>query len=148
MKKLGYTNPEEIVGKILDVDHNVFPIVGVVKNFHNRSFHEGIFPQVLTCSARHNDVVGRSDEPPKTGHLRWPPLRKHGRPFSRNSCMKAVLWDDEVARFYEQEAVILKLVKAFAGIAVFIGCLGLYGLAAFMVARKDQGNWYPKNTWR
>lgn len=137
MKKLGYNNPDEIVGKILDVDHNVFPIVGVVKNFHNRSFHEGIFPQVLTCSARHNDVAAvRMNVANAAPTLAA--LEKTWSGIFPEYVYESRFMDDEVARFYEQEAVILKLVRAFAGIAVFIGCLGLYGLAAFMVARKTK----------
>lgn len=46
--------------------------------------------------------------------------------------------DARIAEFYEEEATVLQLVRLFAGIAIFIGCLGLYGLAAFMVARKTK----------
>ena len=137
MKKLGFATPEEIVGKILDVDHQVFPVVGVVKDFHNRSFHEGIYPQVLTCSADNNDVAAvRMNLQNATTTLAA--IEKTWSGIFPEYVYESSFMDEQVARFYEQESVILKLVRAFAGIAVFIGCLGLYGLAAFMVARKTK----------
>ena len=46
--------------------------------------------------------------------------------------------DDQMEEFLESENIIMQLIRIFAGIAIFIGCLGLYGLAAFMVVRKTK----------
>jgi putative ABC transport system permease protein len=137
MKKLGFASPDEIVGKILDVDHEIFPIVGVVKDFHNRSFHEGIYPQVF-CNVKGGcDVISvRMNLQTATASLAA--IEKAWTATYPEYVYEHRFMDEQVARFYEDEAVILQLVRLFAGIAVFIGCLGLYGLAAFMVARKTK----------
>ncbi len=44
--------------------------------------------------------------------------------------------DERLGEFMETETQLMRLVNTFAGIAIFIGCLGLYGLAAFMATRK------------
>ncbi len=46
--------------------------------------------------------------------------------------------DERLAEFYEGETKLAALFKIFAGIAIFIGCLGLYGLVSFVAAQKTK----------
>lgn len=46
--------------------------------------------------------------------------------------------DESIAKFYETEETILAGIQIFSMIAIFIGCLGLYGLVSFMVAQKTK----------
>ena len=46
--------------------------------------------------------------------------------------------DDTVAAYYKQENQLSQLFKIFAGLAIFISCLGLYGLVSFMAARRKK----------
>lgn len=135
VRKLGLASPEEVLGKKVFDGNRGFPVVGVVKNFHNRSFHEAIHAQVLMSDAGDFDNCA---------------LRLHMQ--TQKTALAAVekIWsglfpdyffeyefmDTRLAKFYEQESIVLQLMRLFAGIAVFVGCLGLYGMAAFMVARK------------
>jgi putative ABC transport system permease protein len=48
-------------------------------------------------------------------------------------------WFDEmIAGYYDAEATASRLFRVFAALAIFISCLGLYGLVAFMVLRKTK----------
>lgn len=44
--------------------------------------------------------------------------------------------DDKIAGFYKQESQLAQLYKIFAAIAIFLSCLGLYGLASFMAVQR------------
>lgn len=46
--------------------------------------------------------------------------------------------DETVERFYQQEAQMALLYKIFSALAIFISCLGLYGLVSFMVTQKTR----------
>jgi ABC-type antimicrobial peptide transport system permease subunit len=46
--------------------------------------------------------------------------------------------DDKIANFYQQESQLSQLYKIFAGIAIFISCLGLYGLVSFMAVQRTK----------
>jgi putative ABC transport system permease protein len=46
--------------------------------------------------------------------------------------------DENIADFYEQEEQLSLLYKIFAGIAIFISCLGLYGLVSFMAVQRTR----------
>ena len=46
--------------------------------------------------------------------------------------------DDKINSFYIQEEQVSQLYKAFAAIAIFISCLGLYGLISFMAVQRTK----------
>ena len=133
--KLGLASPEEIIGQQLDVDGNAHTVVGVVKNFHNLSFHEAISPLVMGSEAGNYDVCAVRINLQNTKPT-LEALEKTWTGIFPEFYYEYAFMDAQIAEFYEQEAMILQLIRLFAGIAIFIGCLGLYGLAAFMVTRR------------
>jgi ABC-type antimicrobial peptide transport system permease subunit len=46
--------------------------------------------------------------------------------------------DENIERFYQQENQLALTYKIFAGLAIFISCLGLYGLISFMAVQKTK----------
>ena len=46
--------------------------------------------------------------------------------------------DESIAKFYKQENQLSSLYKIFAGLAIFISCMGLYGLVSFMAVQKTK----------
>ncbi|MDQ6761683.1 MAG: FtsX-like permease family protein, partial [Bacteroidota bacterium] len=53
-----------------------------------------------------------------------------------NSVYEYTFLDDKIASFYKQESQLSQLYKIFAAIAIFLSCLGLYGLASFMAVQR------------
>ncbi len=137
VKRLGLASPQDIIGKRLIVDGDPHEVVGVVRNFHNLSFHEGIEPMVMGSDMHNYDVcavrIGLQNTRPALAAI-----EKTWTGIFPEFYYEYDFMDARIAEFYEQEGMILQLIRLFAGIAIFVGCLGLYGLAAFMVTRKTK----------
>ncbi len=137
-KKLGLKDPREAVGKNLRIGGGVWlPVVGVVKDFKTNSLKEDVKP--LTIASRTDFYYTLAVK-----------LRTNNLPLVTAQVKK--LWeqtypeyaytshfvDETIERFYRQETQLALLYKIFAGIAIFISCLGLYGLVSFMAAQKTK----------
>jgi len=139
VKKLGLHSAEEIIGKRLSINGATTsaPVVGVVKEFYNYSFHSEIAPICImpdynvyrNCALKVNmqNVKPLLASVEKIWNETYP-----------DYLYSYQFLDDKLAEFYELDTVMLKLVEVFAGIAVLIGSLGLYGLVSFMAVRKTK----------
>jgi ABC-type antimicrobial peptide transport system permease subunit len=109
--------------------------VGVVRDFHNWELGQAISPIALTTNAQDYRLCAVQLAP---GHpaAALSQIRKVWESHYPDNFYSPQFMEDEMSEFLETETTLLRLVNTFAGIAIFIGCLGLYGLAAFMVTRK------------
>ena len=55
--------------------------------------------------------------------------------------------DEKIASFYKQENILYNLYACFAAIAIFLSCLGLYGLSLLYGGTTFKGSWYTKSAW-
>lgn len=135
--KLGVRSPNDIIGKTLMVDGTPAPVVGVVKDFHDKSFHEDINAVAISSLSGlyQSFAVKINLANAKTTQAA---LEKAWSDMSPNNIYESEFLDAGIAEFYETEDLMLKLVQVFSLIAIFIGCLGLYGLVSFMAAQKTK----------
>ncbi|GAB3999705.1 ABC transporter permease [Spirosoma daeguense] len=132
-------NPKQAIGKIIVANGGsmVAPIVGVVKDFHDLSMHQEISPIVITTYREdYTDYaiklnVAQAKTTLAAIEEAW--LQQHP-----DQLFEYQFLDKSIAQFYETEERMLQLVQFFSLIAIFIGCLGLYGLVSFMAAQKTK----------
>lgn len=138
MYKLGYTDAQKILGKDIRIGGGRWlPVVGVVKDFKTNSLKDETKP--LTIAARKNfyfniavkintnNIVTTTAQIQKLWEKTYPE-------YAFNSHFA----DETIENFYRQETQLSLLYKIFAAIAIFISCLGLYGLVSFMAAQKTK----------
>ncbi|MBS1526841.1 MAG: ABC transporter permease [Bacteroidetes bacterium] len=140
MNKLGVHNPKDIIGKYIklwDDNKKYARVTGVVKDFNIGSLRNPIPPVLM---APWKDVYQK--------------INIKIQPFNVSQTLASVerLWnntfpdgiyeyqflDDKIANFYKSENELSTLYKIFAGIAIFISCLGLYGLVSFMAVQRTK----------
>jgi putative ABC transport system permease protein len=139
VRKLGVKSPEEVIGKQLSVNGGTMtaPIVGVVKDFYNYSFRTDISPVcIMSDLSRYQNYGVKVNldnvKPTLTA------IEKIWSETFPEFVYKQEFLDERIAQFYELDAIMLRLIQFFAGVAIFIGCLGLYGLISFMAVQKNK----------
>jgi len=137
-RTLGFNSPKEIIGKNITTGFNNIsgPVIGVVKNFHTASLQHGLEPVVLLPFNYFFDA-GIKISPANAGAT-IKNIEEAWREQFPEYLFQYTFLDDYVGRLYREEERMFRLFEIFAGIAIFIGCLGLYGLASFMAQQKTK----------
>ncbi|MEO5681390.1 MAG: ABC transporter permease [Chitinophagaceae bacterium] len=138
MNKLGIKDPKQMIGKTIRIGGGRWlPVVGVVKDFKTNSLRETIKP--LTISQAQSDyyTIGIKIN---TGNIAatTAQVQKLWQDTYPEYAYNSHFMDETIERFYQQENQLSLLYKIFAGIAIFISCLGLYGLVSYMAIQKTK----------
>jgi len=137
LKKLGIKNPEEGLGKTVTWNGTALPIVGVIKDFHLRSLQSGIEPLILMCNRAEYHVAGIKIE---NGKIKEgiQAVEKIYTTLLPENIFEYRFLDENVALQYAAEEDLSTVTEIFSGIALFISCLGLYGLISFMAVQRTK----------
>ncbi|MBT1687398.1 ABC transporter permease [Dawidia soli] len=133
----GFSNPPDMIGTDIRIWGKTFPVVGVVQNFHTQSLHDPMGATVLFNSLRgYNDLalkidMARSQEIIETMKTKWEATYPE-------QIFSYTFLDDDIREFYEEEKKMSVMLSIFTSMAIFIGCLGLFGLATFMANQKTK----------
>ena len=139
VKMLGLNNPNEAIGKKMSFWDGQLNghITGVVKDFNGGSMVKAIAPVVMSTWKENYQNLSVKLQPQSIK----PTLAAIEKIWSAsypNSVYEYKFLDDKIADFYKQEDQLSQLYTIFAGIAIFISCLGLYGLVSFMAAQRTK----------
>ena len=112
-------------------------IIGVVKDFHFQSLHEDLRPAFFWLSPKNawNIVVRLDPTQVKPGIQN---IENLFHTFNPGFIFEYTFQDEDYAEIYQAEQRVASLSKYFAGIAIIISCLGLFGLAAFTADRRTK----------
>ncbi|MBO3700662.1 ABC transporter permease [Roseivirga sp. E12] len=135
--KAGVKDPVSAIGETVNVWGRKFPIVGVVEDYHATTLSDAIEPMVMFSDAGENYTVGLKINAERTEEI-VSALEEIWLNFHEEYEFDYRFVDEEIAAFYENEKKMSQLLTSFAGISIFIGCLGLYGLVAFMANQKSK----------
>ncbi|QMU26713.1 ABC transporter permease [Adhaeribacter radiodurans] len=138
LRKVGIQSPEQAIGKTLRFYGGpALPIVGVVKDFNNQSLHNEISPIVMsTLTERYQTLSLKISTQNMSQTLGL--IKQQWQQTFPQKVFDYQFVDDKLAQYYAQDEKMLRLFKAFAGVAIFISCLGLFGLMAFTAQQRTK----------
>jgi putative ABC transport system permease protein len=134
-KLMGFEDP---IGKLFSIWTNEGQIIGVVKNFHMTSLHNEIRPVVITLLPNWRPSILFIKLRPENIQATIKDLEKTWKKFAPNFPFEFQFLDEAFEAQYRTDQRTGSLFKTFAFLAIFISCLGIFGLAAFMAERRTK----------
>jgi putative ABC transport system permease protein len=137
VKSLGIRNPEDILNKDISLwnDQMKGPIVGVLKDFNDRSLRNDLAPLIITTDVAMYNQAGIKLATTNISSTMQSVKKVFDKTFP-DFVYEYKFLDEKIGSFYKQENQLAALYKIFAAIAIFLSCLGLYGLASFMAVQR------------
>jgi predicted permease len=133
IEAMGISDP---VGKQITMGNGwIFTIIGVVKNFHYESLHTSVAPLFFALKPQYTETIiakvaaGQERETLER-------IREFYVKFNPGFPFVYRFLDADYQALYDNEIRVSILSRYFAGIAILISCLGLFGLAAFTAERR------------
>ncbi len=132
-RAMGFT-PEEAIGENIRLwDEYDMEVIGVVKDFHFMSIHREVDPAFFWLRGTWNAAV-RLEAGKEVATMNA--IQKLYEEFCPGFIFEYEFLDKSYQKLYDAERKIGTLSSYFAGFAVLISCLGLFGLAAFTAERR------------
>ena len=137
---LGIRSPDEMVGKSFSYGGVKGHVIGIMRDFNFESMHQQILPIIFVMppESQAGNSYGRisiklagGDIPASLAHI-----EKTWKRFLPEVPFEYTFLDDRFDKLYKSEQRQGSLFTAFAGIAIFIACLGLFGLSAFTITQR------------
>lgn len=140
VQAIGWKSSADAVGKNFKYGQFKGKVLGVVSDFHFESLRQKIVPIILVntpvspTDSYFNTLSVKITGNHVTGALAT--LEKTWRKYMREIPFRYTFLDESYAKLYESEQRQGTIFTVFACVAIFIACLGLFGLSAFTISQR------------
>jgi len=137
VKRYGYNEPEDIIGKYIYISRDTMRVAGVVENFNQMSLKTNIiplaFPLVTYREGFYSMKVSASNVQSTIRQIKqkWDEIFP-GNPYDY------FFLDDHFNTQYLKDIQFGRVFGIFSGLAIFIACLGLFALASFSAIQRTK----------
>lgn len=134
---VGLAKPEDIIGKNIRMWRRTLPVVGVVKNFHTVSLQNPMEATIMLNRIRGYYTLSVKLNP-QAMKAALPEIQQKWEQTYPEYIYSYQFLDEQIREFYESEQNMSVMLTVFTSMAIFIGCLGLFGLTVFMANQKTK----------
>ncbi len=143
-KVYGFKTPEEALGKLIDFGDYKVPIVGVMADFHQRSLKSNIKPMAMRGDWSRPDfsrfrsihIAFQNNSKDDLKSTLSKIESAYGEVYTEIEDYRLNFMDETIARFYNREKKVSKLLNWATGLSILISCLGLLGLVIYTTNRR------------
>lgn len=137
VEQFGFDSPEKALGARINFWGDIVTVIGVTKNFHQESPKSVIEPMIMRVLVQSNRTnyyslkMGTNDLQSSIAGI-----EKIWNSFFPNNPFDYFSLDDHFNQQYASDRLFGKIFTLFSGLAIFVSCLGLFALIAFVAERK------------
>ena len=137
VKILGLKSNEDAIGKEMGYGPQKGKVIGVISDFHFESMHQKIVPLILITASKPNSY-GRISIKIAGGNIlaALSFIETTWKKFLPDTPYEYTFLDENFEKLYQSEQKQGTIFTVFACIAIFIACLGLFGLSAFSITQR------------
>jgi putative ABC transport system permease protein len=137
VEQIGFNKPEEVLGKKIDFWGQVYTIVGVVDNFHQQSLRDSYDALIFRCIP---DIRGSVSVKISSTHVAQTisDLKKTWAAFFPGDQFDYFFLDQHFNEQYQADQRFGQVFGVFTGIAIFVACLGLFGLVSYTIVQRTK----------
>jgi len=132
-KVIGLKN---LVGESLTTGSDEGKIIGVVKNFHHTNLRSAIKPLIITFNSSNRFIFAKINNLAMQSAIGQ--LQQLHKQFDPGSSLEYEFVSESFDREYKNEDLMGTLSLSFAVIAIFISCIGLFGLVSFNAEKRSK----------
>jgi len=112
----------------------IYRVIGVVKDFHFRSLHERISPLLMMLGENSGSLLVKTNT--RDFNRLLASIKKKWRTFTDEEPFAYAFLNERFEATYRSEQKIGQILAVFAGLTIFVACLGLFGLATFTAEQR------------
>ncbi|WP_425637887.1 ABC transporter permease [Algoriphagus yeomjeoni] len=147
IRQLGFNSPEDAVGQTIiwdesDNDQHEKEILGVISDFNQQSLHNEVGPMVFALKEYLNAPWAGEYYSLKITSADYPfaleQIQANWSEAFRGSPFDYFFLDTYFDNQYKSDKQFAKVFSLFAGLAILIACLGLFGLSSYMTLQRTK----------
>ena len=140
VKYIGFKNPvgQVIKRQVGENKYKDYRVVGVIKNMVMESPFDPVKPTIFLMDYEWANVITIKVNPALSVHTALPKIEAVFKKYNPGSPFQYRFESDEYAKKFSNEERVSSLATFFAIFAIFISCLGLFGLASFMAEQRTK----------
>jgi putative ABC transport system permease protein len=136
-KLLGFSSPEKAIGKAILRGDRKWDVIGVIEDYHQKSLRYPLEPMIFMPFYSTNSQISVKLTPGDlSGTIQQ--IKKKYEAFFPGNLFDYNFLDETFNKQYENEQLFKKAFGIFAGLAIFVACLGLLGLTMFATIQRTK----------
>lgn len=136
VNRLGYKNPEDVIGERIFWGEDLCVVVGVIDNFHQQSLKESFQPTLYTANRGPAMTIKLTDGAGKYLSKTLPEIQQAWNTYFPNNPFDYYFLEDSYNDQYASDERIGRLFQFFCSLALIISSLGLFALSLFSIGQR------------